>query len=200
MTMARIDDRDPYDVFAEWYADAGSCGIKEPTAVALATADSDGQPSLRMVLLKGYGPDGFVFYTNYESRKGQELLSNPKAALCFHWMPLERQVRVQGRVEQVTAAEANAYFASRHRDSQLGAWASQQSRPMATAYDLEKNVAKMALKFNIGTVPRPPYWSGFRIVPHRIEFWAGKPFRLHERVVFSRDGDEAPWTTERLFP
>ncbi|MBT5433088.1 MAG: pyridoxamine 5'-phosphate oxidase [Rhodospirillaceae bacterium] len=198
--MARIDDRDPYDVFAEWYADAGSCGIKEPTAVALATADSDGQPSLRMVLLKGYGPDGFVFYTNYESRKGQELLSNPKAALCFHWMPLERQVRVQGRVEQVTAAEANAYFASRHRDSQLGAWASQQSRPMATAYDLEKNVAKMALKFNIGTVPRPPYWSGFRIVPHRIEFWAGKPFRLHERVVFSRDGDEAPWTTERLFP
>ncbi|MDG2482783.1 MAG: pyridoxamine 5'-phosphate oxidase [Alphaproteobacteria bacterium] len=198
--MARIDDRDPYVVFAEWYADAGSCGIKEPTAVALATADSDGQPSLRMVLLKGYGPDGFVFYTNYESRKGQELLSNPKAALCFHWMPLERQVRVQGRVEQVTAAEANAYFASRHRDSQLGAWASQQSRPMATAYDLEKNVAKMALKFNIGTVPRPPYWSGFRIVPHRIEFWAGKPFRLHERVVFSRDGDEAPWTTERLFP
>ena len=198
--MARIDDRDPYDVFAEWYADAGSCGIKEPTAVALATADSDGQPSLRMVLLKGYGPDGFVFYTNYESRKGQELLSNPKAALCFHWMPLERQVRVQGRVEQVTAAEANAYFASRHRDSQLGAWASQQSRPMATAYDLEKNVAKMALKFNIGTVPRPPYWSGFRIVPHRIEFWAGKPFRLHERVVVSRDGDEAPWTTERLFP
>jgi len=198
--MASIDDRNPYEVFAKWYAEAGSCGIKEPTAVALATADNEGQPSLRMVLLKGFGPDGFVFYTNYESRKGQELLANPKAALCFHWMPLERQVRVQGRVEQVTPAEADAYFASRHRDSQIGAWASEQSRPMATTYDLEKNVAKMVLKFNIGTVPRPAYWSGFRIIPHRIEFWAGKPFRLHERVVFSRDGDEAPWTTERLFP
>ena len=198
--MAIAQGRDPFDLFGEWYAGAEDCGLKEPTAVMLATADEAGRPSARMVLLKGYDESGFVFYTNLESRKGRQLSVNPYAALCFHWMPLERQVRVQGRVEQVTAAEANAYFASRHRDSQLGAWASQQSRPMATAYDLEKNVAKMALKFNIGTVPRPPYWSGFRIVPHRIEFWAGKPFRLHERVVFSRDGDEAPWTTERLFP
>ena len=198
--MARIEERDPYEVFADWYGEAANCGIQEPTAVALATTDTEGQPSLRMVLLKGHGSDGFVFYTNYESRKGRELLANPKAALCFHWMPLERQVRVQGRVEQVSKDEAAAYFASRHRDSQIGAWASQQSRPMATPYDLEKNVAKMALKFNIGTVPRPDNWSGFRIVPHLIEFWSAKPFRLHERIVFSRQSDDAPWTTERLFP
>ena len=153
-----------------------------------------------MVLLKGHGPDGFVFYTNYESRKGRELLANPKAALTFHWMPLGRQVRVQGRVEQVSTEEADAYYASRHRDSQIGAWASQQSRPMETAYDLEKNVAKMALKHAVGTVPRPSYWSGFRIIPHRIEFWSEKPFRLHERIEFSRENDAAEWTNRRLFP
>ncbi len=198
--MARIEERDPFDVFADWYAEAADCGIKEPTAVAVATADSDGQPSLRMVLLKGHGPDGFVFYTNHESRKGRELLANPKAALCFHWMPLGRQVRVQGRVEVVSPAEADAYFASRHRDSQIGAWASQQSRPMASRYDLEKNVAKFAAKHAIGTIPRPPHWSGFRIVPHLIEFWSEKPFRLHERIVFSRPDTASPWTTERLFP
>jgi pyridoxamine 5'-phosphate oxidase len=198
--MARTEDRDPYEVFSEWYAQAAESGLKEPTAVALATADTEGQPSLRMVLLKGHGPDGFVFYTNHESRKGRELLSNPKAALTFHWMPLGRQVRVQGRVEQVSVEEADAYYASRHRDSQIGAWASQQSRPMETAYDLEKNVAKMALKHAVGTVPRPPYWSGFRIIPHRIEFWSEKPFRLHERIEFSRENDAADWTTRRLFP
>lgn len=198
--MARIEERDPFDVFAEWYGEAARSGLKEPTAVALATADSEGQPSLRMVLLKSHGPDGFVFFTNYESRKGRELLANPRAALCFHWMPLGRQVRVQGRVEQVSAEEADAYFASRHRDSQIGAWASNQSRPMATRYDLEKAVAKYAAKYAIGTVPRPPHWSGFRIVPHLIEFWSEKPFRLHERIVFSRSPDGGPWTTERLFP
>lgn len=198
--MSRTEDQDPYKVFSEWYAQATKSGLKEPTAVALATADTEGQPSLRMVLLKGHGPDGFVFYTNYESRKGRELLSNPKAALAFHWMPLGRQVRVQGRVEQVSVEEADAYYASRHRDSQIGAWASQQSRPMETAYDLEKNVAKMALKHAMGTVPRPPYWSGFRIIPHRIEFWSEKPFRLHERIEFSRENDAADWTTRRLFP
>ncbi|MBC6440109.1 MAG: pyridoxamine 5'-phosphate oxidase [Rhodospirillales bacterium] len=210
--MTPVDERHPLDVFSEWYGEAANCGLQEPTAVALATADSDGQPSLRMVLLKGFGPDGFVFYTNCESRKGRELLANPKAALCFHWMPLERQVRVQGRVEQVSDGEADAYFASRARASQIGAWASRQSRPMATPRELEKNVARMALRFNLGSVPRPPCWSGFRIVPHLIEFWTGKPFRLHERIVFSRDGardgtrdgahngDGASWTAERLFP
>jgi len=198
--MARIEERDPFEVFAEWYGDAAACGLKEPTAVALATADTHGQPSLRMVLLKSHGPDGFVFYTNYESRKGRELLANPKAALCFHWMPLGRQVRVQGRVETVSSAEADAYFASRHRDSQIGAWASSQSRPMATRYDLEKAVAGYVAKYAIGTVPRPPHWSGFRIVPHLIEFWSEKPFRLHERIVFTRAADDRAWTTERLFP
>jgi len=198
--MTRIEERDPFDVFAEWYGEAHASGIKEPTAVAVATADADGQPSLRMVLLKSHGPDGFVFYTNYESRKGRELLSNPKAALCFHWMPLGRQVRVQGRCEQVTAEEADSYFASRHRDSQIGAWASRQSRPMETRYDLEKNVALFATRYAIGKVPRPAYWSGFRIVPHLIEFWTEKPFRLHERIVFTRAEPDTAWTTERLFP
>ena len=198
--MARIEDRNPFDVFSDWFAEAQSCGLKEPTAMALATADTEGQPSLRMVLLKSHGPDGFVFYTNYESRKGTELLANPRAALTFYWMPLGRQVRVQGRVEQVAAEEADAYYASRHRDSQIGAWASQQSRPMATRYDLEKNVARYAARYAIGSVPRPPYWSGFRVVPHLIEFWTEKPFRLHERIVFQRADDGAAWTTERLFP
>ena len=198
--MARIEERNPHDVFDEWYVEAATCGLREPTVMALATTDADGQPSLRMVLLKAHGPEGFVFYTNCESRKGQELLVNPRAALCFHWMPLERQVRIQGRVEQVSDAEADAYFASRARDSQIGAWASRQSRPMETAYDLEKNVVRMALRFNVGAVPRPPYWSGFRVVPHLIEFWRGRPFRLHERIVFSREDETAPWTSERLFP
>jgi pyridoxamine 5'-phosphate oxidase len=197
--MARIEERDPFEVFAGWFDEAKQCGLSEPTAMALATADAAGAPSLRMVLLKEHGPDGFVFYTNYESRKGRELLANPRAALCFHWMPLGRQVRVQGRVEQVSDAEADAYYGSRERDSRIGAWASQQSRPMKTRYDLEKNVAKFAAKYAIGDIPRPPYWSGFRIVPHLIEFWTQKPFRLHERIVFERpEGGE--WTTSRLFP
>jgi pyridoxamine 5'-phosphate oxidase len=197
--MARIEERDPFEVFAAWFDEAKQCGLSEPTAMALATADATGAPSLRMVLLKEHGPEGFVFYTNYESRKGRELLANPRAALCFHWMPLGRQVRVQGRVEQVSDAEADAYYASRERDSRIGAWASQQSRPMKTRYDLEKNVAKFAAKHAIGDIPRPPYWSGFRIVPHLIEFWTQKPFRLHERIVFERpEGGE--WATSRLFP
>jgi pyridoxamine 5'-phosphate oxidase len=197
--MARIEERDPFEVFAAWFDEAKQCGLSEPTAMALATANAAGAPSLRMVLLKEHGPDGFVFYTNYESRKGRELLANPRAALCFHWMPLGRQVRVQGRVEQVSDAEADAYYASRERDSRIGAWASQQSRPMKTRYDLEKNVAKFAAKHAIGDIPRPPYWSGFRIVPHLIEFWTQKPFRLHERIVFERPEGGA-WTTSRLFP
>lgn len=198
--MARIEERDPFEVFDEWFAEAKDCGLKEPTAMALASADETGAPSLRMVLLKGFGPDGFVFYTNYESRKGRELLANPQAALCFYWMPMGRQVRVQGRVEKVTDAEADAYYASRHRDSRIGAWASQQSRPMATRYDLEKSAAKYAAKYAIGDIPRPPHWSGFRIVPRLIEFWTEKPFRLHERIVFERSDDSGSWTTSRLYP
>jgi pyridoxamine 5'-phosphate oxidase len=198
--MARLEERDPFEVFAEWFNEATQCGLSEPTAMALATADETGAPSLRMVLLKDHGPDGFIFYTNYESRKGRELLANPRAALCFHWMPLGRQVRVQGRVEQVSEAEADAYYTSRERDSRIGAWASQQSRPMKTRYDLEKNVAKFAAKYAIGEIPRPPYWSGFRIVPHLIEFWTQKPFRLHERIVFERPEGGDAWSTSRLFP
>ena len=198
--MARIEERDPIEVFDDWFNEAKQCGLKEPTAMALATADQTGAPSLRMVLLKAHGPDGFVFYTNYESRKGCELLGNPQAALCFHWMPLGRQVRVQGGVEQVSDAEADAYYSSRHRDNRIGAWASQQSRPMATRYDLEKNVAKFAAKYAIGNIPRPPHWSGFRIVPRLIEFWTEKPFRLHERIVFKRPDSGSDWVTSRLFP
>jgi pyridoxamine 5'-phosphate oxidase len=198
--MAGIEDRDPFEVFGDWFDQARNADLPEPTAMALATADETGAPSLRMVLLKEHGPMGFVFFTNYESRKGRELLANPRAALCFHWKPLGRQVRVQGRVEQVSKAEADAYYASRARDSRIGAWASQQSRPMATRYDLEKNVAKFAAKYALGEIPRPPHWSGFRVVPHLIEFWTEKPFRLHERIVFERAGGDGAWTTSRLFP
>lgn len=194
------DAESPFSIFARWYDEALQCGLREPAAMALATADATGQPSLRMVLLKGHGPDGFVFYTNLESRKGEELLANPKAALCFHWMPLERQVRIQGRVEAVSDDEADAYFASRPRDSQIGAWASDQSRPMKGARDLEKNVARMAVRFHVGHIPRPAHWSGFRVVPHLVEFWQAKPFRLHERIQYTRTGDDGAWRVARLFP
>ena len=151
-----------------------------------------------MVLLKAWDRDGFVFYTNYESDKGRDLLGNPQAALLFYWMPLGRQVRIQGQVEQVTADEADAYFASRARDSQIGAWASRQSRPMKGRYELEKRAAEFALKFNVGRVPRPDHWSGFRVVPQRMEFWQEGRFRLHQRLVYLRDG--AGWTRQWLFP
>ena len=194
------DTECPFSIFARWYDAARQCGLREPAAMALATADAAGQPSLRMVLLKSHGPDGFVFYTNLESRKGGELVANPKAALCFHWMPLERQVRIQGRVEKVSDEEADAYFASRPRDSQIGAWASDQSRPMKGMRDLEKNVARMAVRFHVGHIPRPDHWSGFRVVPHLIEFWQAKPFRLHERTLYTRTGDDGDWQVTRLFP
>lgn len=192
------DEADPFVRFGTWYQAAQTCGLKEPTAVALATADAAGQPSLRMVLLKGWDERGFVFYTNRESRKGRELTQNPKAALCFYWMPLGRSVRVVGSVEGVTEAEAEEYFASRPRNSQIGAWASQQSRPLELRHALEKRVAQFALKHAIGTVPRPAYWTGFRVVPGTIEFWEERPFRLHDRLVYVRDG--AIWRTERLYP
>ena len=193
-----IDETDPYARFESWYAAAQSCGLKEPTAVALGTADPDGQPSVRMVLLKGWDRDGFVFYSNRESRKGRELTANPKAALCFYWMPLGRSVRVVGGVETVAETEADAYFASRPRNSQIGAWASRQSRPLESRHALEKRVAQFALKHAIGAVPRPAYWTGFRVRPATIEFWEERPFRLHDRLVYARDGEA--WRTERLYP
>ena len=190
--------RDPYGLFDEWFRAAADKESHEPNAMALATVDGSGLPSVRMVLLKGVDPRGFVFYTNYESRKGTQLLANSQAALCFHWKSLRRQVRVEGAVEQVTPAEADAYFATRPRTSQIGAWASQQSRPLEGRLELEKRVALYTAKFGIGKVPRPPYWSGFRVLPQRIEFWEDRPFRLHDRLVYHREGDR--WWTERLYP
>ena len=191
---------DPFALFAEWLEDASASEPNDPNAMALATVDPEGLPDVRMVLLKGFDTQGFVFYTNFESQKGREILATMKAALCFHWKSLRRQVRVRGLVEQVTAAEADAYFTSRPRDSRIGAWASQQSRPMEGRYDLEKAVAKYAAKYAIGEVPRPPYWSGFRILPLSIEFWHDRPFRLHDRIVFRRATNHGAWEKSRLYP
>lgn len=172
--------------------------LPEPTAFALATVGTDGSPSVRMVLLKDASNAGFVFYTNYQSQKGRELLARPSAAMCFHWQPLDRQVRVDGPIERVSDDEADAYFASRARGSQLGAWASRQSEPMAEAGDLDRRFAEIEARFAGGPVPRPPHWSGFRLVPKRIEFWISQPSRLHIRHLYSRDG--ARWRIETLYP
>ena len=194
------DTAEPLQLFGEWLEAAKASEINDPNAMALATVDADGLPDVRMVLLKDVGAAGFTFYTNTESAKGRQLASESKAALLFHWKSLRRQVRVRGPVEAVIGAEADAYFASRARASQIGAWASDQSRPMADRFALEKRIAEYALKFGLGHPPRPPHWSGYRVRPTAIEFWRDRPFRLHERLLFSRLEPGAPWTTSRLFP
>lgn len=189
---------DPFALFAEWMAEAEASEINDANAMTLATATADGVPSARMVLLKGIDDRGFVFYTNLDSRKGGELAANPRAALCFHWKSLRRQVRVTGAVEPVSDAEADAYFKSRPRGSRIGAWASRQSQPLASRGELIAEVARHTARFGIGGIPRPPNWSGFCVVPDTIEFWRDRPFRLHDRLVYSRV--EGGWRTKRLFP
>jgi len=194
------DAEEPFRLFSAWFDDAVRAEPSDPTAMALATVDADGLPNVRMVLLKGLDDRGFVFYTNIESPKGREMAAVPKAAAVFHWKSLKRQVRLRGTVECVTDAEADAYFATRPKGSQIGAWASKQSTPMEDRFALEKAVALYTAKYAIGTVPRPRYWNGYRIVPVAMEFWHDRPFRLHERVEFRRADPDAPWIKTRLYP
>jgi len=191
---------DPFALFGEWLEDAKKKEPNDANAMALATADAHGAPDVRMVLLKDVSGNGFVFYSNAESRKGQQLAANAQAALCFHWKSLRRQVRVSGAVQSVSAEEADAYFATRAKDSQIGAWASDQSRPMEGRFELEGRIAKAAAKYGLGKTPRPQHWIGWRIVPNRIEFWRDRPFRLHDRLEFARSAPTEPWTTRRLYP
>ena len=190
---------DPFTLFDEWFAEARAGEPNEPEAMAVATTGSDGQPSVRMVLLKAHGPAGFTFYTHEQSAKGEDLAENPRAALLFHWKSLCRQVRIEGRIERASDAEADAYFATRGRDSQLGAWASDQSRPLASRAAFEARYADLAADYEGKDVPRPPYWRGYRLVPDRIEFWSDRPHRLHERRLFTLDADGG-WSEGLLYP
>jgi len=191
---------DPFALFLTWMAEAEAAEPADPEAMAVATVDPEGMPNLRMILLKGADERGFVFYTNGESAKGHELAANPKAALLFYWKSLGRQIRMRGPVEPTTEAEADAYFATRHRESRIGACASLQSRPLASRAALEAEVDRLTKAFGDGPVPRPGYWRGYRLVPLEIEFWRSGPFRLHDRVVFRRASPHAPWTKTRLYP
>jgi len=194
------DAEDPIALFGDWMAEAEAHEPNDPNAMALATVDVSGLPNVRMVLLKGIHDDGFVFYTNLESAKGHELDANPKAALCFHWKSLRRQIRIRGLISPVSDAEADAYFASRSKGTRIGAWASKQSRPLENRFSLEKAVAKFTAKYGVGDVPRPLHWSGYCLNPNEIEFWHDRPFRLHERVVFRRGSENEPWSKTRLYP
>jgi pyridoxamine 5'-phosphate oxidase len=194
------DEGEPFGLFAEWLKDAEASEINDPNAVAVATVDEHGLPNVRMVLLKGFDERGFVFFTNFESQKGQEILGQKKAAMCFHWKSLRRQVRLRGEVEVVSDVEADAYYASRPRGSRIGAWASKQSRPLEGRFALEKSVAEYTARYAVGDIPRPPYWSGFRIRPRTIEFWHDRPFRLHDRIEFRRSTPDGAWEKVRMYP
>ena len=195
-----VETAEPFALFGKWFEEAKQKEPNDPEAMAIATADPDGLPDARMVLMKEWSADGFVFYTHTESAKGRQLAANPKAAALFHWKSLRRQVRLRGPVEAVSDVEADAYYLSRPRDSRIGAWASQQSRPLESRFALEKAVAAYAAKYAIGDIPRPPHWRGFRIKPIAMEFWQDRPFRLHDRLRFFRDAPDGDWRKERLYP
>lgn len=191
---------EPFALFADWLDEASASEPNDPNAMALATVDGDGLPDVRMVLMKGFDADGWVFYSHVASQKGREIAANPKAALLFHWKSLRRQVRIRGAVTPVTPDEADAYFATRPKQAQIGAWASKQSQPLESRFAFEQAIAKVAATHIVGEVPRPPGWSGFRITPSRIEFWHDRPFRLHDRIEFIRDAPGAAWDKTRLYP
>ncbi|MDB5486047.1 MAG: pdxH [Tardiphaga sp.] len=191
---------EPFALFAQWLAEASASEPNDPNAMALATVDADGLPDVRMVLMKGFDADGWVFYSHVASQKGREIAAHPKAALLFHWKSLRRQVRIRGAVTPVTPEEADAYFATRPKQAQIGAWASKQSQPLESRFAFEQAIAKVAAKYIVGEVPRPPGWSGWRVTPSRIEFWHDRPFRLHDRIEFTRDAPDSAWAKTRMYP